>query len=126
LTQIQGLSLITCKEALQGTMLEKMLNIRTLILHDITIKGFCTKILTQLQFFYWGKSQVARDVRIPFQMGRLKKLEMVILRAAEIDLAIKVRVRSFSIHTPYKFALVHVLAIACQFSECISDWAAKS
>lgn len=91
LSQIQGLSLINCKEALQGTILEKMSNIRTVILHDVNIKGFCTKNLTQLRFFYWGKSQVARDVRIPFQMGKLRKLEMIILRASEIDLGMKVR-----------------------------------
>lgn len=89
LSQIQGLSLISCKEALQGTMLEKMLNVRTIILHDVNIKGFCTKNLNQLQVFYWGKSQIARDVRIPFQLCKMRKLEMVILRATEIDLGIK-------------------------------------
>lgn len=71
-------------------MLEKMLNVRTIILHDVNIKGFCTKNLNQLQVFYWGKSQIARDVRIPFQLCKMRKLEMVILRATEIDLGIKV------------------------------------
>ncbi|KAH8966401.1 hypothetical protein BDL97_03G023600 [Sphagnum fallax] len=88
-SQIQGLSLISCKEALQGSMLERMLGLRILILHDTLIKGYCTKVLSQLQFFYWGKSLVARDVRVPFQMGRLRKLETLILRANEIDLAMK-------------------------------------
>lgn len=71
-------------------MLEKMQGARILILHDTGVKGYCTKPLNQLQFFYWGRSRVAPDVRIPFQMERLKKLEMCILRAAEIDLTIKV------------------------------------
>jgi hypothetical protein len=71
-------------------MLERMLGLRILILHDTLIKGYCTKVLSQLQFFYWGKSLVARDVRVPFQMGRLRKLETLILRANEIDLAMKV------------------------------------
>jgi hypothetical protein len=89
LKNIQGLSLISCKEPLQGTMLEKMQGARVLILHDTGVKGYCNKPLSQLQFFYWGRSKVAPDVRIPFQMERLRKLEMVILRAAEIDLTIK-------------------------------------
>lgn len=89
LSALQGLSLISCKEPLQGTMLEKMQGARILILHDTGVKGYCTKPLNQLQFFYWGRSKVAPDVRIPFQMERLKKLEMCILRAAEIDLTIK-------------------------------------
>jgi hypothetical protein len=71
-------------------MLEKMQGARVLILHDTGVKGYCNKPLSQLQFFYWGRSKVAPDVRIPFQMERLRKLEMVILRAAEIDLTIKV------------------------------------
>jgi len=98
LSNIQGLSLISCKEALQGMMLEKMQGARVLILHDTGVKGYCNKPLSQLQFFYWGRSKVAPDVRIPFQMERLCKLEMVILRAAEIDLTIKVlpRVCAFS------------------------------
>ena len=103
LSQIQGLSLISCKEALQCTMLEKMLNIRTVILHDITIKGFCTKNLTQLKFFYWGKSQVARDVRVPFQMCKLRKLEMIILRASEIDLGMKVQRSGSSKCTTHRY-----------------------
>jgi hypothetical protein len=90
LSQIQGLSLISCKEPLQGSMLEKMIGLRVLILHDTLIKGYCTKVLSQLQFFYWGKNLVARDVRVPFQMGRLRKLETLILRANDIDLAMKV------------------------------------
>lgn len=89
LSHIQGLSLINCKEALQGTILEKMSNVRIIILHDVNIKGFCTKNLNQLQFFYWGKSQIGRDIRIPFQLCKLRKLEMTILRATEIDLAMK-------------------------------------
>lgn len=71
-------------------MLEKMQGARILILHDTGVKGYCTKPLNQLQFLYWGRSKVAPDVRIPFQMERLKRLEMCILRAAEIDLTIKV------------------------------------
>ena len=66
------------------------MSLRILLLQDTSIKGYCTKTLHQLRFFYWGKSQIARDVRIPFQMSRLRKLEMVILRASEIDLAMKV------------------------------------
>lgn len=89
LSALQGLSLISCKEPLQGTMLEKMQGARILILHDTGVKGYCTKPLNQLQFLYWGRSRVAPDVRIPFQMERLKRLEMCILRAAEIDLTIK-------------------------------------
>jgi hypothetical protein len=76
-------------------MLEKMQGARILILHDTGVKGYCTKPLNQLQFLYWGRSRVAPDVRIPFQMERLKRLEMCILRAAEIDLTIKVRWSAF-------------------------------
>lgn len=114
LSLIQGLSLINCKEALQGTILEKMLNIRTVILHDVNIKGFCTKNLTQLQFFYWGKSQVARDVRIPFQLGKLRKLEMIVFRASEIDLSMKVR-RSDSSNFPTHDANMAFLRIRIAF-----------
>ncbi len=87
---MQGLSLINCKEPLQGAMLEKMQDLRVLILQNIAIKGFCSKALNQLQFLYWGKTQVSREVRLPFQIGKLRKLEMMILCAHEIDLLMKV------------------------------------
>jgi len=87
---VQGLSLINCKEPLQGAMLEKMQDLRVLILQNIAIKGFCSKALNQLQFLYWGKTQVSREVRLPFQIGKLRKLEMMILCAHEIDLLMKV------------------------------------
>jgi len=89
LSQVQGLSLINCKEPLQGTMLEKMQDLRIIILHNIAIKGFCSKALNQVQFLYWGKSHVSQEVRLPFQIGKLRKLEMMILRAHEIDLLMK-------------------------------------
>jgi Leucine-rich repeat (LRR) protein len=89
LSQVQGLSLINCKEPLQGAMLEKMQDLRVLILQNIAIKGFCSKALNQLQFLYWGKTQVSREVRLPFQIGKLRKLEMMILCAHEIDLLMK-------------------------------------
>ncbi|KAG6552854.1 hypothetical protein Mapa_005509 [Marchantia paleacea] len=89
LSNIKGLSLLSCKEALQGHMLERMSNLRLLILHDTGVRGYCTKALSQLQFFYWGRSQPASEVKIPFQMNRMKKLEVVILRAHEIDLNLK-------------------------------------
>ncbi|CAK9200856.1 unnamed protein product [Sphagnum troendelagicum] len=89
LNQVQGLSLINCKEPLQGAMLEKMQDLRVLILQNIAIKGFCSKALNQLQFLYWGKTQVSREVRLPFQIGKLRKLEMMILCAHEIDLLMK-------------------------------------
>lgn len=71
-------------------MLEKMHNLRLLVLHDTGIRGYCTKALNNLQFFYWGRSQPSSEVKIPFQMNRMKKLEMLILRAHEIDLNLKV------------------------------------
>jgi hypothetical protein len=96
LSQVQGLSLINCKEPLQGTMLEKMQDLRIIILHNIAIKGFCSKALNQVQFLYWGKSHVSQEVRLPFQIGKLRKLEMMILRAHEIDLLMKVLIKHFS------------------------------
>ncbi len=96
LSQVQGLSLINCKEPLQGTMLEKMQDLRIIILHNIAIKGFCSKALNQVQFLYWGKSHVSQEVRLPFQIGKLRKLEMMILRAHEIDLLMKVLIKHVS------------------------------
>nr|QFS19073.1 putative leucine-rich repeat-containing protein TAO1 [Apopellia endiviifolia (species B)] len=89
LSNIQGLSLLSCKEAVQGHMLEKMQNLRLLVLHDTGVRGHCTKVLNNLQFFYWGRSQPSSEVKIPFQMNRMRKLEVLILRAHEIDLNLK-------------------------------------
>ncbi|CAM6104349.1 unnamed protein product [Calypogeia fissa] len=89
LSNIQGLSILSCKEAVQGQMLEKMDSLRLLVLHDTGIRGHCTKVLHNLQFFYWGRSQPSSEVKIPFQMNRMKRLEVLILRAHEIDLNLK-------------------------------------
>lgn len=76
-------------------MLEKMHSLRLLVLHDTGIRGHCTKVLHNLQFFYWGRSQPSSEVKIPFQMNRMKRLEVLILRAHEIDLNLKVRFKVF-------------------------------
>lgn len=90
LKKVTGISLLNCQDPLQGRFVDKMEGLRVLILHDTAVRGYRVESLNDLEFIYWGWSRPVQDMKFPFQLGKCRKLDMVMIRCNKIDLSLRV------------------------------------